>query len=339
MELLKKLYSIHSMSGKEKKMRKFIKRWVSENVPEADCITDTLGNIYITKGVSKRKTYPVVVAHIDQVQNAHSRDFEALEMGGIIVGYSEKSRAQQGLGADDKNGIWVALKCLLRFNIIKVALFVSEEVGCVGSSAADMTFFDDARFVLQCDRRGAHDLITEAGWTDLCSREFVKAISPELYGYKEESGMLTDVLTLKESGLKVSCLNLSCGYYEPHTNYEFTNVDDLLNCFAFVEHIILTCKDVYPHEYSYSNYYSKYYYDKYDFGFGERYSEFEQQYYDVIKELLQTYPTAAFDDVFWYLSESFKTEKFYESWVRQLYVDVKCELLEKEYTETVKTDI
>ena len=33
MELLKKLYSIHSMSGHEDAMRKFIKNYVRENVP------------------------------------------------------------------------------------------------------------------------------------------------------------------------------------------------------------------------------------------------------------------------------------------------------------------
>ena len=40
--------------------------------------------------------------------------------------------------------------------------------------------------------------------------------------------MMTDVLELKEKGLKVSCLNLSCGYYEPHTDHEFTVKKDLL---------------------------------------------------------------------------------------------------------------
>lgn len=336
MELLKKLYTIHSMSGREKKMRKFIKKWISENVPEASIAYDNLGNMYITKGISD--TYPVIVAHLDQVQNNHSRDFQALEAGDIIIGYSSKSRSQQGLGADDKNGIWVGLKCLLKYDCIKLAFFVSEEVGCVGSNSADMDFFKDARFALQCDRKGSQDLITTAGWTELCSRDFVNAMQPELFGYKEETGMLTDVLTLKEKGLGVSCVNISCGYYEPHTDCEFTNIPDLRNCLAFVENVIENCIDVYPHEYTFSK---NCYYDKYADLYGDwenvpsetvtydseglitNKGTFFELYWDVVKEVLETYPSASFDDVYWYLKESFPTVYFWEDWTKEMYEDVK----------------
>ena len=47
---------------------------------------------------------------------------------------------------------------------------------------------------------------------------------------KKNPGMMTDVLELKERGLGVSCINLSCGYYEPHSDEEFTVKKDLLNC-------------------------------------------------------------------------------------------------------------
>ena len=59
--------------------------------------------------------------------------------------------------------------------------------------------------------------------------------------------MLTDVLELKEKGLAVSCINLSCGYYEPHTPHEFTVKKDLLNCLDLVRHIIGHCTGTYPH--------------------------------------------------------------------------------------------
>ena len=112
---------------------------------------------------------------------------------------------------------------------MKVAFFVSEEIGCVGSRNADMGFFEDARFVIEPDRRGYEDLITNISYTSLCSDEFLKDIGFNAFGYQEEFGMMTDVLELKEKGLKVSCLNLSCGYYEPHTDHEFTVKKDLLN--------------------------------------------------------------------------------------------------------------
>lgn len=246
MELLKNLYGIHSPSGNEKAMKKFIRRYVRRHIPGISMGTDNTGNLYITKGLSH--TYPCIVAHLDQVQRRHSRDFVAIETEDIIFGYSPQNRRREGLGADDKNGIWIALKCLEKFECLKVAFFVSEETGCVGSGNADMGFFEDTRFVIEPDRRGYGDLITEISYTSLCSHEFLKDIGFEAFGYKEENGLMTDVLELKENGLKVSCINLSCGYYEPHTDDEFTVKKDLLNCLGLIEHIIENCVSVYPHE-------------------------------------------------------------------------------------------
>jgi hypothetical protein len=169
--------------------------------------------------------------------------------GDILFGYSKTFKSYQGLGADDKNGLWVCLKCLEKYDAIKVVFFVDEERGCVGSQKAVMSFFDDCRFVLQIDRKNGGDFISNiGGWTPLCSKEFIEAVQPEKFGYKEESGLMTDVECLKENGLKVSAANISCGYYNPHTDTEFTLWSELQNCKAFVEHIIETCQDVYPHD-------------------------------------------------------------------------------------------
>ena len=52
---------------------------------------------------------------------------------------------------------------------------------------------------------------------------------------------------MKERGLPVCALNISCGYYQPHTDQEFTIKSELQNCLAFVCHIIEKCKKKYPH--------------------------------------------------------------------------------------------
>lgn len=266
MELLKKLYSIYSKSRKEENMLDFLINYVWDTEPTAEVDMDKLGNLYITKG--KSETYPCVVAHVDQVQDEHSDDFMVVETEDIIFGYSRSKRTQQGLGADDKNGIWVGLKCLHKYDAIKLAFFVGEEIGCVGSRGANMAFFEDCRFVLQCDRRGYDDLITEASCTELCSDEFEKATCASVFGYSKAHGMMTDVMTLKENGLKVSCLNISCGYYQPHTNNEFTVKSDLQNCLEFVQFIIENCLAVYPHEYVY-----KPLTNSYGYGYNTRYND------------------------------------------------------------------
>ena len=284
--LLKQLFCIHSKSGKEGKIRKFIWNWVRQNVPNAKIVCDKPGNLYIIKGVSD--TYPCIVAHLDQVQDRehHSKDFIAYEAEDIIIGFSPKRREQQGLGADDKCGLWIAMKCLLKFDCLKVAFFVGEEVGCKGSGLADMSFFDDCRFVIEPDRKGSGDLITQIGWTSLCSDDFLKDIGYKKFGYKETDGMMTDIEALKDNGLMLSCMNVSVGYYEPHRDTEFVYKPALLNCLAFVEHIIKTCTKVYPHidktaQYERENYY----YDVYD----DLYSE--------IYDLLTNNPSMSFGEI------------------------------------------
>jgi len=246
MDLLKKLYMISSPSRKEKKMRKFIKDWVARNVPDAIVEQDSAGNVYLTRG--KSDTYPCIVAHMDQVQDPHEHDFRVYTVEGKVFGFSPVAMEQRGLGADDKNGIWVALKCLKKYKVMKCCFFVGEEIGCIGSDAADMSFFDDCRWVVQCDRKGGKDLIVEAGMERLCSDEFYEAIHCEQFGYAKASGLMTDVMTLKERGLKVSCINMSCGYYAPHTEKEYTVLSELQNCLKLVENIVEHVTDVYPHE-------------------------------------------------------------------------------------------
>ncbi len=246
MELLKQLYTIHALSGKEKQIRNFIKGYIFENIPGVKITGDKIGNLYITKG--QADTYPCIVAHLDQVQRLHSKDFRAIETEDIIFGYSPSNRCQEGLGADDKNGIWVALQCLIKYEALKIAFFVGEEVGCVGSGAANIEFFRDCRFVIQPDRRGYSDVITQISWESLCSEQFLSDIQPEQFGYNPTDGLMTDIEALRENGLEISCINLSCGYYEPHTDREFTVKSDLKKCLEFVQFIIEYCTEVYTHE-------------------------------------------------------------------------------------------
>lgn len=246
MELLKQLYAIHAPSGKEKRIRTFIEENICKNVPTAHVSVDKTGNLFITKGDAE--TYPCIVAHLDQVQRYHSKDFRAIETRDIIFGYSPSKRRQEGLGADDKNGIWIALKCLRKYDAIKIAFFVGEEVGCIGSNAADLTFFEGCRYVIQPDRRGFNDLITQISWENLCSEEFLSDVQPERFGYKPTEGLMTDIEILRENGLSLSCVNLSCGYYEPHTDHEFTVKTDLWNCLNFVQHIVENCAKTYIHQ-------------------------------------------------------------------------------------------
>ena len=242
-DLLFQLYAIHSPSGNEKKMRKFLRKQAIE-CGATSVETDKHGNLLIVKGVSD--TYPCLAAHIDQVQKNHSKDFKVVEIDGDVIGWSAKCHSQQGLGADDKNGIFICLELLKKFDVMKVAFFVGEEVGCKGSGAVDLEFFKDCRFIIEPDRKDSSDLITSMFCGDVCSVEFADAIGFKDYGYEHEQGSITDVGELVDRGVGISCLNLSCGYYDAHTDHEYTVLSELENCLNFVKHIVATCTDVYP---------------------------------------------------------------------------------------------
>lgn len=257
--LLKKLYSIHSPSGKEDKMITFLVSYL-KSLPGVKLGNDSYGNLYAMKGESD--AYPCIVAHLDQVQRSHPKDFRAIETRNIIFGYSAKEHSICGLGADDKNGIIICLEAIKKYDCMKVVFFRDEETGCHGSSHAEMKFFDDCRFVIQADRRGNSDLITNIGCSDLCSEKFIQDIDPEKWGYREETGMMTDVEALKERGLSVSAINMSCGYYNPHTDEEITVKRDLEKCWHLVQHIIDDCTETYSHEVGENGCYG--YYDEWE---------------------------------------------------------------------------
>ena len=265
-QLLKRLYSIYSPSGKEQKMVKFLCSYIKQLSGDISVSKDEFGNLYVAKG--EAESYPCLVSHIDQVSHCkHSKDFKAVETREVIFGYSPKNRRFENLGADDKNGVFICLECLKKYDAVKVVFFREEETGCRGSSEAVMSFFDDVRFVIQPDRKGDSDLVTSIGYAGLCSEKFMEAIEPEKWGYMEENGLMTDILTLKENGLGVSCINVSCGYYNAHTDEEITVKKDLTKSLMFIEHIIEDCTDVYSHVQD-DPYFSPY--------------EFEDEVYDIL---------------------------------------------------------
>ena len=243
MELLTTLYSIDSKSGSEESMIEFITNHVHDLGLEV-ILDAKQKNLYITKGESD--TYPCVVAHLDEVHRPNPNK-TVVTCEDLMFGYDFERKHPTGIGADDKNGIWIALKMLEKYDNIKVAFFSKEEIGCVGSSHANMDFFDDCRFVIQCDRRGNSNFIKSIGTSELCSEEFIKDCNLENFGYKTTSGLSTDVGALKRNGLKVCCCNLSCGYYNPHSDIECTDVNDLHKCLEFVDYILANLTKVYLH--------------------------------------------------------------------------------------------
>ena len=220
------LMKVQSVTGNTGKMIDYIINRAKE-IPDITGIRVDDGNIYITKGIAD--SYPCVIAHTDTVHNIVN-DFEVFTRRGIMFAMDFENCVQTGIGGDDKVGIFVALEALRKTDAIKVAFFRDEETGCEGSKVADMDFFNNVEFVLQCDRRGYRDFVRGIFGATLFDDDFSEAISATLEAFSKAEtfdGGLTDVYQLYDNGLKVCMANISCGYYAPHTENEFIDIDEV----------------------------------------------------------------------------------------------------------------
>ena len=239
MELLKGLYGINSKSGHEAQIKEFF----MAQIPGLDLVVeeDSFGNVFITKGAADG--YPCVSAHFDEV---HAPVEKSIVVDGDMIYAVDSQGERVGIGADDKNGLWIINHLLHAKPVLKVALFVQEErdgemAGCRGSRACSLDFFNDVRYVLAVDRKGDSDVVTVGkGDIRLCDDDMFPAALLQKYGYECVPGGRTDVVALKERGLQAPCCNIGCGYYNAHKTDEYTVFSHLQKALAFVSELIDT---------------------------------------------------------------------------------------------------
>lgn len=244
--LLKKLYLIERRFREEYKVISFILNYCHKELFNCNLKyeIDYYGNLFITKNTTNPKSYACVVAHMDCVQRyTMSRK---ITIGGDIISAVYADGNSAGLSADDSNGIWVALKLLKDIDNLKVVFTCEEESGGQGADAAseNIDFFLDVMFLIQADRRGNSDLITHTNGFETASPKFVERIKPisDKYQYKSNIGTFTDIGILAGE-LEISGVNISCGYYNEHTDREYTNFLELQNCYEYIKEIITSLKD------------------------------------------------------------------------------------------------
>tara|TARA_B100000287_G_C20658650_1_gene789399 strand:+ start:896 stop:1984 length:1089 start_codon:yes stop_codon:yes gene_type:complete len=224
-----------------------------------DVDIDEHDNIYITKG--KADAYPCVVAHTDTVHDLY-KDYKIHKIKAkgkdVFLAYDHDTMKQVGTGGDDKVGLWVCLEMLKMFDNIKIAFFSQEEIGCVGSSQARKSFFDDVGYVFECDRKGNSDFVQTSSGVKMFGDEFKKLIKPTLesHGYSITDGGLTDVHEIAQIA-NICCANMSCGYYQPHTKQEYVIIDDAINTRNLVEALIRSLGET-RHEHQAEDNYSYY---------------------------------------------------------------------------------
>lgn len=174
------------------------------------------GKTYIHDGfIYHRGQFPVLlVAHLDTVHNELPKRF---------VYKDGKLSSPNGIGGDDRCGVYLIMEILKRFNC-SVLFCEDEEVGGIGATKfCKSRFADDlnVNYIIELDRRGN----TDACFYDCDNRDFIDFIESTEY-FMESYGTFSDISIIAPH-CGISAVNLSCGYYNAHTVSEYVVLRDV----------------------------------------------------------------------------------------------------------------
>jgi hypothetical protein len=239
---VKELYEtmqVPSCSRYEFRMAAYIMLWARKN--GIDYETDKKGNIYLTKGkLEEGEFYPCVTSHMDTVQDKAKPYALAgaelpLRTRRVKSNTTDEVRHEifidgQGIGADDKLGVYISLQLMKKTDKIKAAFFVEEEIGMQGSSELKKEFFDDVAYVIGWD---SPDIIRGA-WkcsgTQIFSKDFYEKHLRDIikdWGFKDSdlrSEPFTDVIKIREK-TGITCMNFGNGGYQAHSSTEYLVIE------------------------------------------------------------------------------------------------------------------
>ena len=231
---LKEVLSIPTHSRNEYLMIEYLEKVLTEKGYSYK--KDNIGNIYVEKG--ETEFFPCFVAHTDTVHSInHNLKVVQLKEGDktILTGVDSETLEPSGIGGDDKCGVFLALEMLDTLDNVKVAFFVSEEIGCVGSRQADPEFFKNVGYAIQYDSPEGDSMSMSLMGDNLFIKDsdFGTKVSPLIL----EHGITnwarhpyTDVWQIMEK-FNISCLNLAAGYHRYHTDNEYVVVEEVQNGF------------------------------------------------------------------------------------------------------------
>jgi hypothetical protein len=227
--LLRNILSIPSYSSKEDLVISFIESFCVER--NYSYKKDSKNNIYITKGLCQQ--YPCVVAHMDTVHKDQNQLIESNTNLFIVEDKKDGltflsainpfNKFKTGIGGDDKCGIYICLSILEKIDNLKVAFFVEEECGMIGSKNLLVSFFQDVGYALQFDAPTNNWFSYSCSGVELWTKEFFQKIKKVLFDYKIDNISIdpfTDVVQLRKK-FDFCCAVLPTGYYNQHCVDEF----------------------------------------------------------------------------------------------------------------------
>ena len=160
-------------------------------------------------------SFPVcLVAHMDTVHEKTPKSF--VYSGGKVA-------SPEGIGGDDRCGIYMILKIIEKHNC-SVLFLEHDEIGCVGARKFTETALADQvqfNYMIELDRKGSKDAV----FYDCDNPEFEKFITED-GDWKTAIGIFSDISKLAPY-IGCAAVNFSCGYYNAHTKSEYVVLEEM----------------------------------------------------------------------------------------------------------------
>ena len=168
-------------------------------------------------------------AHYDTVHRAFEPNDVWFDTNKNII-YTSSGKGGTPLGADDAAGIYIILE-MIKANVPGTyILFADEECGGVGSDSFNEARLNHVDVMISLDRAGTDEVIVSQGIGQCASDEagqvFASLLSSAGLPYKvSHLGPFPDSANF--AGIIPECFNLSVGYFDQHTKYEYLDVNFL----------------------------------------------------------------------------------------------------------------
>lgn len=200
----------------------------------------------------------LLTAHMDTVHAECVKDFyELSEKGRTVIS------SPQGIGGDDRCGIYMIMNILYTTNFRPSILFCEdEEIGGVGSEKFCKTKYiediKELKYIIELDRANANDAVFYN-----CGNEKFQEFILETTGYKKTTGSFSDISHLSPA-TDVASVNLSCGYYHAHTTQEEVVYEEMEHTIEVVKKLLEMASESPAFDYQEDKYsYNDWFYDYY----------------------------------------------------------------------------
>jgi hypothetical protein len=175
----------------------------------------------------------------------------------------------QGIGGDDRNGVYSVLEVAKRYNC-SVLFCEQEEVGGVGAEKfikAKLAKSLEFNYIIEFDRKGNNDAV----FYNCDNPEFEEFITRDFY--TTAYGSFSDISVLAPF-FDCAAVNLSCGYYKAHTKDEYVVISEMETSIEEACNILArtTAEDKFEYieaDYGYGSYY----------GYSSYYDDMSERYY------------------------------------------------------------